>query len=109
MYPGRRQWPLVGRPLFVCFSPRVFVSRHAPAHSWFGLGWSAASVASTALICRLRGKRSTAGPRQSASAESGGGANDGVLPAVVTGPLVECTSLPAAGIVAVLIAVVPAI
>ena len=30
-----------------------------------------------------------------------------LLAAVVTGPLVECTSLPAAGIVAVLIALVP--
>ena len=38
--------------------------------------------------------------------ESGGGAMT-VFAAVVTGPLVECTSLPAAGIVAVLIAVVP--
>ena len=38
--------------------------------------------------------------------ESGGGAMT-LLAAVVTGPLVECTSLPAAGVVAVLIAVVP--
>ena len=38
--------------------------------------------------------------------ESGGGAMT-LLAAAVTGPLVECTSLPAAGIVAVLIAVVP--
>ena len=30
-----------------------------------------------------------------------------VLAAVVTGPLVECTSLPAAGVAAALVAVVP--
>jgi MFS family permease len=69
-----------------------------------GLGWSAASVASTALIadCVATEHRG----RAIGVSESGGGAMT-LLAAAVTGPLVECTSLPAAGIVAVLIAVVP--
>jgi MFS family permease len=69
-----------------------------------GLGWCAANVASTALIAdqvptQHRG-------RAIGVSESGAGAMT-VLAAVVTGPLVECASLPAAGIAAVLIAVVP--
>jgi MFS family permease len=69
-----------------------------------GLGWCAANVASTALIAdqvetQHRG-------RAIGVSESGAGAMT-VIAAAVTGPLVECTSLPAAGIVAVLIAAVP--
>jgi MFS family permease len=69
-----------------------------------GLGWCAANVASTALIAdhvetEHRG-------RAIGVSESGAGAMT-LLAAAVTGPLVECTSLPAAGITAVLIAVVP--
>jgi MFS family permease len=69
-----------------------------------GLGWCAANVASTAMIAdqvetQHRG-------RAIGVSESGGGAMT-VLAAIVTGPLVECASLPAAGIAAVLIAVVP--
>lgn len=69
-----------------------------------GLGWCAANVASTALIAdqvptQHRG-------RAIGVSESGAGAMT-VLAAVVTGPLVECASLPAAGIAAVLIAVIP--
>ncbi len=69
-----------------------------------GLGWCAANVASTALLAdsvetQHRG-------RAIGVSESGGGAMT-LFAAAVTGPLVECTSLPAAGIVAVAIAVVP--
>jgi MFS family permease len=69
-----------------------------------GLGWSAANVASTALLAdsvetHQRG-------RAIGVSESGAGAMT-VFAAAVTGPLVECSSLPAAGVVAVLIAVVP--
>jgi MFS family permease len=69
-----------------------------------GLGWCAASVASTALIADCVETQHRG--RAIGVSESGGGAMT-LLAAVVTGPLVECTSLPAAGIVAVLIAVVP--
>jgi MFS family permease len=69
-----------------------------------GLGWCAANVASTALIADLvetqhRGR--AIGVNESVAGMMA------VLAAVVTGPLVECTSLPAAGVTAVLIAVVP--
>jgi MFS family permease len=69
-----------------------------------GLGWCAANIASTAMIAdqvetQHRG-------RAIGVNESGAGAM-AVLAAIVTGPLVECASLPAAGIAAVLIAVVP--
>ena len=69
-----------------------------------GLGWCAANVASTALIadCVETEHRG----RAIGVSESGGGAMT-LLAACVTGPLVECTSLPAAGIVAVAIAIVP--
>jgi MFS family permease len=69
-----------------------------------GLGWSAANVASTALI---------ADQVETAQRGRAIGVNDScagamtVLAAAVTGPLVECTSLPAAGMAAVLVAVVP--
>ena len=69
-----------------------------------GLGWCAANVASTALIADCVETQHRG--RAIGVSESGGGAMT-LLAAVVTGPLVECTSLPAAGIVAVLIAVVP--
>ncbi len=69
-----------------------------------GLGWSAANVASTALLADMvptvqRG-------RAIGLSDSGAGIMT-VTAAVVTGPLVECTSLPAAGIAAALVAVVP--
>jgi len=69
-----------------------------------GLGWAAANVAATALIAD-----------HAATAERGRaiGVNDSfaggvsVLTAVVTGPLVEWAGLPAAGLTAVLFALVP--
>ena len=69
-----------------------------------GLGWSAANVASTALIADLvptvqRG-------RAIGLNDSGAGIMT-VAAAAVTGPLVECTSLPAAGFAAAIIAVAP--
>jgi MFS family permease len=69
-----------------------------------GLGWCAANVASTALIADQVGTEHRG--RAIGVSESGAGAMT-ILAAAVTGPLVECTSLPAAGIAAVLIAVVP--
>jgi MFS family permease len=69
-----------------------------------GLGWSAANVASTAVIADL----SKTEHRGRAIGVSDGGAGVmTVLAAAVTGPLVECTSLPAAGVAAALVAVVP--
>jgi MFS family permease len=69
-----------------------------------GLGWSAANVASTAIIADL----SETQHRGRAIGVSDGGAGAmTVLAAAVTGPLVECTSLPAAGAAATLVALVP--
>lgn len=69
-----------------------------------GLGWAAANVASTALIA----DRSETGERGRAIgvSDSAAGAVT-VVTALVTGPLVEWSGLPAAGIVAVLFALVP--
>jgi MFS family permease len=69
-----------------------------------GIGWAAANVAATALIAD-----------HSATAERGRaiGVNDSfaggvsVFAAVVTGPLIEWSGLPAAGLTAVLLAAVP--
>jgi len=69
-----------------------------------GLGWCAANVSSTALIADYVETEHRG--RAIGVSESGAGAMT-LLAAAVTGPLVECTSLPAAGIAAVLIAVVP--
>jgi MFS family permease len=69
-----------------------------------GLGWAAANVASTAVIADL----SKTEHRGRAIGVSDGGAGImTVLAAAVTGPLVECTSLPAAGVAAALVAGVP--
>jgi MFS family permease len=100
MYPGVAI-ALVGA-LFVAFA-EGFLSVTLGTFL-VGLGWSAANVASTAMIAdqvetQHRG-------RAIGVSESGAGAM-AVLAAIVTGPLVECASLPAAGIAAVLIAVVP--
>ena len=69
-----------------------------------GLGWSAANVASTALLADYA-ETSERG-RAIGVSDSGAGVMT-VLAAVTTGPLVECTSVPAAGIAAALVAVVP--
>jgi MFS family permease len=100
MYPGVGM-ALIGA-LFVAFAGG-FVSVTLGTFL-VGLGWCAANVASTALIadCVETEHRG----RAIGVSESGGGAMT-LLAAAVTGPLVECTSLPAAGIVAVAIAVVP--
>ena len=69
-----------------------------------GLGWAAANVASTALIadsCETEHRGRAIGVNDS------GAAVMTVLAAAVTGPLVECTSLPAAGAAAALVAGVP--
>ncbi len=69
-----------------------------------GLGWSAANVASTALLAD-HAETAQRG-RAIGVSDSGAGAMT-VLAAAATGPLVECASLPAAGLAAALIAVVP--
>ena len=69
-----------------------------------GLGWAAANVAATALI---------ADHSETAQRGRAIGVNDSfagaitVLAALVTGPLIEWSGLPAAGITAVLVAAVP--
>ena len=100
MYPGVAI-ALVGA-LFVAFA-EGFLSVTLGTFL-VGLGWCAANIASTAMIAdhvetQHRG-------RAIGVSESGAGAMT-LLAAAVTGPLVECASLPAAGIAAVLIAVVP--
>jgi MFS family permease len=69
-----------------------------------GLGWAAANVASTALIADHADTAHRG--RAIGVSETGAGAMT-LLAAVVTGPLIECASLPAAGFAAALIAVVP--
>jgi MFS family permease len=69
-----------------------------------GLGWCAANVASTALIADS--VDTTHRGRAIGVSETASGMIT-VAAAAVTGPLVECASLPAAGVAAVLIAVVP--
>jgi MFS family permease len=69
-----------------------------------GLGWSAAYVASTAFLAD-HAETAHRG-RAIGVSDSGAGALT-VLAAAVTGPLVECTSLPAAGVAAALVALVP--
>ncbi len=69
-----------------------------------GLGWSAANVASTALIADHADTEHRG--RAIGVSETGAGAMT-LLAAVVTGPLIECASLPAAGLAAALVAVVP--
>ena len=69
-----------------------------------GLGWSAANVASTALIADHADTAHRG--RAIGVSETGAGAMT-LLAALVTGPLIECASLPAAGLAAALVAVVP--
>ena len=71
-----------------------------------GLGWAAANVASTALIAD---HAETAHRGRAIGVNDSGAGAMTVLAAVVTGPLVECTSLPAAGVAAALFAAVPLI
>ena len=69
-----------------------------------GIGWCAANVASTAFLADQVDTEHRG--RAIGVSESGAGAMT-LLAAAVTGPLVECTSLPAAGLAAALIAAVP--
>jgi MFS family permease len=69
-----------------------------------GLGWSAANVASTAFLADQVDTEQRG--RAIGVSETGAGAM-ALLAAVVTGPLIECASLSAAGIAAALVAVVP--
>jgi MFS family permease len=69
-----------------------------------GLGWAAANVASTALIAD-RSETAERGRAIGVNDSAAGGVT--VVTALVTGPLVQWSGLPAAGIVAVLFAAVP--
>jgi MFS family permease len=69
-----------------------------------GLGWAAANVASTALIADVT-ETSERG-RAIGVSDSAAGVSS-VIAALVTGPLVQWSGLPAAGLVAVAFAMVP--
>jgi MFS family permease len=69
-----------------------------------GLGWAAANVAATALIAD-HATTAERGRAIGVNDSLAGGVN--LATAVVTGPLVEWSGLPAAGTVAVLLALVP--
>jgi MFS family permease len=100
MYPGVAV-ALVGAAL-VTFTPALWSVTLGTF--LVGIGWAAANVASTALIA----DRAETGQRGRAIgvADSAAGAV-AVVTALVTGPLVEWSGLPAAGMVAVAFAVVP--
>jgi MFS family permease len=69
-----------------------------------GIGWAAANVAATALIADLAQTQQRG--RAIGLNDSLAGAVS-VLTALVTGPLIDWSGLPAAGITAVLVAAVP--
>jgi MFS family permease len=101
MYPG----------VAITFIGAAFVS-FVGEHFWVvtlgtflvGLGWAAANVASTAFIAD---QVDTAHRGRAIGVSESGAGIMTLLAAAVTGPLVECTSLPAAGYAAMLVAVVP--
>ncbi|MFL6798663.1 MAG: MFS transporter [Xanthobacteraceae bacterium] len=100
MYPGVAT-TLVGA-LFVTFGAQYWSVTLGTF--LVGLGWSAANVASTALIA----DHATTLHRGRAIGVNDSAAGAMTLAAaVVTGPLVEYTGLPAAGIAAALVAAVP--
>jgi MFS family permease len=99
MYPGVAM-TLVGA-IFVTFGSYWAVT---VGTFLVGLGWAAANVASTALIADLT--ETVHRGRAIGVSDSGAGIMT-LLAAVVTGPLVECTSLPAAGFAAAAVASVP--
>jgi MFS family permease len=100
MYPGVAM-TLVGA-IFVTFGSEYWSV--TVGTFLVGLGWAAANVASTALIADLT--ETIHRGRAIGVSDSGAGIMT-LLAAVVTGPLVECTSLPAAGIAAAAVALVP--
>ncbi len=69
-----------------------------------GVGWAAANVASTALIADRYESAERGRAIGVADSFAGGAA---VLAAIVTGPLIDYSGLPAAGLTAVLVAAVP--
>lgn len=69
-----------------------------------GIGWAAANVASTALIADRYESAERGRAIGVADSFAGGAA---VLAAIVTGPLIDYSGLPAAGLTAVLVAAVP--
>jgi MFS family permease len=102
MYPGVAV-ALVGAAL-VTFTPAFWSVTLGTF--LVGIGWAAANVASTALIAD-RTDTSERGRAIGVNDSCAGAVS--VVTALVTGPLVEWAGLPAAGMVAVLFAVVPLI
>jgi MFS family permease len=100
MYPGVAV-ALVGAAL-VTFTPAFWSVTLGTF--LVGIGWAAANVASTALIAD-RTDTSERGRAIGVNDSCAGAVS--VVTALVTGPLVEWAGLPAAGMVAVLFAVVP--
>jgi MFS family permease len=100
MYPGVAI-TLIGA-LFVAFA-EGFVSVTVGTFL-VGLGWAAANVASTALIADAVETEHRG--RAIGVSETGAGLMT-LVAAAVTGPLVECASLPAAGVAAAVVAIVP--
>lgn len=100
MYPGVAM-TLVGA-IFVTFGSEYWSV--TVGTFLVGLGWAAANVASTALIADLT--ETIHRGRAIGVSDSGAGIMT-LLAAAVTGPLIECTSLPAAGIAAAAVAAVP--
>lgn len=100
MFPGVAM-TLVGAVLVAYTSGYVWVTLGT---FLVGLGWAAANVAATALIAD-----NAATPERGRAigvADSFAGATS-VFTALVTGPLIEWSGLPAAGLTAVLVAAVP--
>jgi MFS family permease len=100
MYPGVAV-ALVGAAL-VTFTPAFWSVTLGTF--LVGVGWAAANVASTALIAD-RTETAQRGRAIGVNDSIAGGVS--VVTALVTGPLVQWSGLPAAGMVAVLFAVVP--
>lgn len=100
MYPGVAV-ALVGAVL-VTFTPAIWSVTLGTF--LVGIGWAAANVASTALIAD---RADTAERGRAIGVNDSAAGAISVVAALVTGPLVQWSGLPAAGIVAVVFAVVP--
>ena len=100
MYPGVAT-TLVGAILVTYTEPFLSITLGT---FLVGVGWAAANVAATALIADQYESAERGRAIGVADSFAGGTA---VLAAVVTGPLIDWSGLPAAGLTAVLVAAVP--
>lgn len=100
MYPGVAT-TLVGAILVTYTEPFLLITLGT---FLVGIGWAAANVAATALIANQYETLQRGRAIGVADSFAGGTA---VLAAIVTGPLIEWSGLPAAGLTAVLVAAVP--